>query len=139
MRTIIAEEGVLALWTGFFPALAVYCPFVGIYFMTYEETKRKFHKFFYSNRSIDDMPLHTQLIGGAVAGGIAAAVTSPLDVIKTRIQVGSEYSSWRDAVTKIWAEEGPRAFAKGIGARVLWIAPATAITIAAYEQYKKFF
>lgn len=135
IKTIIKEEGFLALWTGFLPALAVYCPFVGIYFMTYEQAKRVFQKT-RGYASVDDLPLPYQLVGAASAGAIAAAVTSPLDIIKTRIQVGSDYKGAVDAARRIWTEEGPRAFTKGMGARILWIAPATTITMAAYEQLK---
>jgi hypothetical protein len=51
-------------------------------------------------------------VGAASAGAIAAAVTSPLDIIKTRIQVGSDYKGAVDAARRIWTEEGPRAFTK---------------------------
>jgi hypothetical protein len=83
IKTIIKEEGFLALWTvptlhlsllsalcrlvcvcacvqGFLPALAVYCPFVGIYFMTYEQAKRVFQKT-RGYASVDDLPLPYQL------------------------------------------------------------------------------
>jgi hypothetical protein len=41
------------------------------------------------------------------------------------------------AVT-IYRTEGLRSFMKGAAARVLWIAPGMAITIAVYEQSKRF-
>jgi len=135
MRTIIAEEGFRALWTGYSAALAVYCPFVGIYFVVYEQSKLLFKRLL-GLRSVNDLSMPYQLVGGAVAGAAAAAITSPLDVIKTRIQVGDKYKGWIDGVKRVLQEEGPSAFAKGIGARVLWIAPGTAITIASYEQIK---
>ena len=114
----------------------MYCPFVGIYFMTYEQAKRVFQKT-RGYASVDDLPLPYQLgtyrpvrspsqcvvcvakpcvcvntVGAASAGAIAAAVTSPLDIIKTRIQVGSDYKGAVDAARRIWTEEGPRAFTK---------------------------
>lgn len=59
-----------------------------------------------------------------------------MDVIKTRLQVQNSmevgrYKNAIDAFSRILKEEGPRAFTKGIGTRVLWITPGTAITIAA--------
>jgi len=79
------------------------------------------------------------------AGAISAAVTCPMDVIKTRLQVQSNtstpsserYKHSVDAFLRIMREEGYRAFTKGMGARVLWITPGTAITITAYEEVKK--
>jgi len=138
ISTIIKEEGFFALWTGFLPALAVYCPFVGIYFVIYEQSKLIFCRI-RGCTSGDALPFPYHLVGGATAGAIAAALTSPLDIIKTRIQVGSDYKGPLDAAQRILKEEGPRAFVKGIGARVLWIAPATAITMAAYEQLSRYF
>ncbi|KAL6054916.1 Mitochondrial carrier [Balamuthia mandrillaris] len=136
MMTIVGEEGFRALWTGFGAGLAVYCPFVGIYFVAYEHAKLQMKKW-YGLPSVDDLSLPHQFVGGAYAGAVAAAVTGPLDVIKTRIQVGSEYKGWMDAARQIAKQEGISAFAKGMGARVLWISNATALTIAAYEQIKK--
>jgi hypothetical protein len=48
------------VFQGFLPALAVYCPFVGIYFMTYEQAKRVFQKT-RGYASVDDLPLPYQL------------------------------------------------------------------------------
>lgn len=79
-------------------------------------------------------------MSGFVAGSIAAGVTTPLDVIKTRLQVQSKqatsnmhqfyYKNGIDAFFTILKQEGPSAFGKGMTARILWIAPGTAITIA---------
>eukprot|EP01087_Luapelamoeba_hula_P018257 TRINITY_DN5865_c0_g1_i2.p1 TRINITY_DN5865_c0_g1~~TRINITY_DN5865_c0_g1_i2.p1 ORF type:complete len:283 (+),score=25.60 TRINITY_DN5865_c0_g1_i2:119-967(+) len=136
MLTVIREEGFFALWTGFLPALAVYCPFVGIYFVAYEQFKL-YVKSRFGYATIDDLPFWSHITGGAVAGGIAAVITAPLDVVKTRIQVGAGYDGLRHAVRVIYREEGLSAFGKGMGARLLWIAPGCAIAIAAYEQFKK--
>lgn len=64
-----------------------------------------------------------------------------MDVIKTRLQVDGarKYLNAMDVVKVTLREEGARAFTQGMTARVLWIAPGTAITIALYEQFKNFF
>jgi len=79
-----------------------------------------------------------------LSGGLAAAITCPLDVIKTRLQVQrstakNKYKNAFDAAHRIITEEGFQAFTKGLVARVLWIAPGCAITIAFYEHFKQFF
>lgn len=89
----------------------------------------------------ETLPSYLHLIGGANAGAIAAAVTCPLDVVKTRIQVqhtegGHQYNTVLNTVRKMLQEEGLSAFGKGFFARIVWIAPGTAITIAAYEKFK---
>jgi len=143
LTTIIREEGVLGLYRGFFTALATYGPLVGIYFATYEKLKAQIAEV-RGYPSVSELPFYYHLISGASAGAFAAAVTCPIDVVKTRVQVLSrdnpqEYSNaWR-AVRTIFHKEGIGAFSKGMGARILWIAPGNAITISAYEQCKKVF
>lgn len=61
---------------------------------------------------LNPVNVRVNTVGAASAGAIAAAVTSPLDIIKTRIQVGSDYKGAVDAARRIWTEEGPRAFTK---------------------------
>jgi solute carrier family 25 aspartate/glutamate transporter 12/13 len=68
-------------------------------------------------------------------------LTSPriIDVVKTRLQVErrtglSHYNGIVDAFRKIWREEGPKAFFKGGGARVLRSSPQFAFTLLAYES-----
>ena len=67
-------------------------------------------------------------------------LTSPriIDVVKTRLQVErrtgqSHYNGIVDAFRKILREEGPKAFFKGGGARVLRSSPQFAFTMLAYE------
>lgn len=59
------------------------------------------------------------------------------DVVKTRLQVEqSHYNGIVDAFRKIWREEGPKAFFKGGGARVLRSSPQFAFTLLAYETLR---
>jgi hypothetical protein len=83
----------------------------------------------------------TYLTGAALSGAVSATITCPLDVIKTRIQVGtglgnSPHSGYIDAIRFIYQQEGPMAFLKGVRPRALWMASGTAITMAVYEELK---
>ncbi|KAF2077064.1 hypothetical protein CYY_001631 [Polysphondylium violaceum] len=142
-QVILKEEGVMGLYRGFVPALMTYGPLVGIYFSVYEKTKSFITKSLHYEKQ-DYLPVIYQLSSGFFAGTVAAAVTCPLDVVKTRIQVqrGTEervYKGLFDGFKTILKEEGPRAFVKGMSSRILWIAPGNALTIASYEQLKYFF
>lgn len=72
---------------------------------------------------------------GALAGSISAAITSPLDRVKTILMTdGAAYGATvMSCVTKILQEEGLRGLAVGMGPRVVYIAPSVAIFFVAYE------
>ena len=68
----------------------------------------------------------------------AAYLTTPCDVIKTRLQVearkgDTNYTSLRHCAQTIFREEGFKAFFKGGPARIMRSSPQFGFTLAAYE------
>ncbi|KAG1675294.1 Mitochondrial glutamate carrier 1 [Nymphon striatum] len=80
----------------------------------------------------------TSFLAGCVAGSTAAFAVNPLDVVKTRLQVlnkakgETSYSGVGDAFMKIMKNEGPTAFFKGAGCRMIVIAPLFGIAQTVY-------
>jgi solute carrier family 25 S-adenosylmethionine transporter 26 len=78
-----------------------------------------------------------------LAGGIAACLTTPLDVVKTRIMLSEKkmsHSSYKGAwktLKRIYVEEGINALWSGALPRTLWISLGGAIFFGVYEQSKK--
>jgi solute carrier family 25 S-adenosylmethionine transporter 26 len=70
---------------------------------------------------------------GAVAGAVAAAMTTPLDVLKTRMMLAKEKQPMFTMLSDILKESGPRAFFAGIGPRVGWISVGGAIFLGSYQ------
>lgn len=70
---------------------------------------------------------------GSVSGGVAAAVTTPLDVLKTRVMLSSKRQRVWDVVTGILREHGVRPFFAGIGPRVMWISIGGAVFLGSYQ------
>lgn len=70
---------------------------------------------------------------GSVSGGVAAAVTTPLDVLKTRVMLSSKRQRVWDIVTGILREHGVRPFFAGIGPRVMWISIGGAVFLGSYQ------
>lgn len=78
------------------------------------------------------------LSAGAIAGMPAAYLTTPCDVIKTRLQVearkgDTQYTSLRHCAKTVFQEEGFRAFFKGGPARIMRSSPQFGFTLAGYE------
>ena len=78
---------------------------------------------------------------GSIAGGIAAAVTTPLDVLKTRLMLGFDkagipYNNAIDVFRRTVAEEGSAALFRGIQPRVMWISIGGFVFFGAYEAFK---
>lgn len=89
------------------------------------------------------------LVVGAIAGAIAAIVSNPADVVKTRLMTqvrsggsahiarGRAYQGVRDAFVRIAKEEGIFVFGKGIAPRIAAKALQSALFFAAYEGLRK--
>ena len=92
----------------------------------------------------DDDGLLVQLTAGGAAGGLAAAATTPLDVVKTRLQLEGVGSAARYGSTAVWpvlrkiaADEGGAALWAGLAPRVLFHVPAAAVCWGTYETCKR--
>lgn len=74
---------------------------------------------------------------GGTSKFIATSVTYPYQVTKARIQQrNSAYRGFVHCVTETLRHEGWRGFFKGFVANVIRVAPASAVTIAAYEAIR---
>ncbi len=109
-------------------------PFSAIYFPAYNHLKRDY----FGEGPTKKLGILQLLTAGAIAGMPAAYLTTPCDVIKTRLQVEARkgetrYTSLRHCASTIYREEGFQAFFKGGPARVLRSSPQFAFTLAAYE------
>ena len=70
---------------------------------------------------------------GSVAGAVAAGVTTPLDVLKTRMMLARERQAVMPLLASILRQSGPRAFLAGIGPRIFWISAGGAIFLGSYQ------
>ncbi|KAG2501042.1 hypothetical protein HYH03_000861 [Edaphochlamys debaryana] len=79
----------------------------------------------------------------AGSASLAGLLTHPADVVKTRLQVLSaceahaRTTAWTLA-REMWAREGAAVFMTGLGARLLQLAPGTALSWVVYEPVKRF-
>lgn len=140
-RHIVRAEGFRALWRGLGPSVAGVAPARAVYFFTYSHTKRAI--------SDDGASPLKHFLSAATAGCTTATLTSPIWVLKTRIQLQTNmdpasaalnpsmrnYTSYSDAILRMYREEGIRAFYKGLTASYFSVSEG-AIQFTLYERMK---
>ena len=131
---ILTREGMYTgLFAGFGSFLLRDLPFDAIEFASYEQMKLSWKLM----SGETELRQHETAFIGAFAGMLTGAVTTPLDVVKTRLmtqgsmktatrsgkgEVGKQrYRGVADCVVRMVAEEGWGSLLKGIGPRVTWI------------------
>ncbi|AOW02038.1 mitochondrial carrier domain-containing protein [Yarrowia lipolytica] len=138
-KNIFKNEGFGAFYVSYPTTLAMNVPFTAINFTVYESAS----KILNPSRKYDPLG---HCVAGGVAGAVAAAVTTPLDVVKTFLQtrraMGSESLEVRStktfagAVKIIYREDGLRGFFRGLRPRIVANMPSTAICWTSYEMAK---
>lgn len=131
---IVRNLGLVGLYKGASACLLRDVPFSAIYFTSYNHLKRDY----FGESQTKKLGVLQLLTAGAIAGMPAAYLTTPCDVIKTRLQVEARkgevaYTSLRHAAKTIYANEGFKAFFKGGPARILRSSPQFGFTLAGYE------
>jgi hypothetical protein len=133
-------KGVRGLYTGYLATISTTMPYSATFFYTYEFSKKMLVNMFHlqhTEKVLDHPPFYIGLGSGAIAGMVAATVTNPMDVVKTRLQVQEvnhhdpvlHYRGIVDAFMSIYKQEGIATFFKGIGPRVVSVIPSTAISM----------
>lgn len=122
-------EGLIrGLYRGWGTTIMREIPFTVIQFPLYEQLKKV-----WLEHDKVEVSLVKGAVCGSIAGGIAAAATTPLDVVKTRIMLSKNRVSVGQLIRTTLAEEGPRVFLSGIGPRTAWISAGGAIFLGTYE------
>jgi len=137
LRGIWSSFGARGFYTGYGTTVAREIPFSFIQFPIWERMKLLLARY----QGEEVLPYQGALCG-SVSGAFAAAVTTPLDVIKTRLMLrldanGEPYRGFTDCVRRVHAEGGHRAFFKGIVPRTCWIFVGGFFFFGAYEKTKQ--
>lgn len=136
-RYVYRTEGLSAFYVSYPTTLSMTVPFTALQFLAYESISTVMNP-----RKVYDPVTHCS--AGAVAGGFAAALTTPMDVVKTMLQTrGSasdaqlrQVSGFMEGARLLFRREGYAGFFKGVKPRVVTTMPSTAICWSAYEACK---
>lgn len=129
---VYRTEGIRAFYRSYLTQVTMNVPFQTLHFMTYEFTQSVVNK----ERAYDPT---AHALCGAVAGAIASAATTPLDVCKTVLNTQesqAKANNLLEAANRIFKAGGLLGFFKGMKARVLYQMPAAAICWSSYETMK---
>jgi len=136
IRHIFRVDGARAFYQSYPTTLLLNVPFQAVHFATYETLKTFFS-------AGEQHTFREEGLAGGCAGALGGFVSTPLDVVKTRIQTQDTLSQGgvrfgpREIIESIWKTEGVKGFMKGASARILYFMPSAAICWTTYETMKK--
>lgn len=161
LREIAKQEGPATFLRGIAPTLLRDVPFSGMYWWGVESISEKLHRRLgppVDRRAQVYQEWLIGLVAGCTSGGVAALVTTPFDVIKTRQQVVhipkpgtkgpadgcfTKAACNRIAILSVartmWRTEGVSAFFVGVVPRVTKVGPSCAIMYSTFVMMKTMF
>ncbi|KAL3794511.1 hypothetical protein ACHAW5_001321 [Stephanodiscus triporus] len=162
-RLIVKTSGLAGLYRGLVPMILRDVPFGATYFPTLELTRsvmsnstflgswgKRHHRVeMMGTRPPVAVDALEAFVGGMIAGSLATVLTTPFDVVKTRrmtttsshttclvIRPGGGGTMF-DHMRRIFQEEGHAGLWRGNCARMMKVAPGSAIMISSYESGKR--
>lgn len=157
----IKYEGVIGLYAGYSAALLRNLPSNMISFSTFEYLKLAW----LTMNNVSVLAPWQSVLSGALAGALSAAVTTPLDVVKTRMMTQARsvvvssgmtgvraeavaraqaiaaytYTGVFSTMQQIYKEEGFTSLMKGMAPRVFYSACFSALGFCVFESTRTFF
>ena len=137
-RHALQNGGWRALYRGFGVSLLSSLPAGSIWWSIYGGTQHVLDRYWMSRRKVHDQVMWqravTQVISGTSAAFVAATLTQPLDVTRTRLQVAQTKNvSLTAIVSELKASSGLRGFYRGLGPRILHMSIWGTVLSSAYE------
>lgn len=153
LTTILNTEGVKGIYKAYLATIGSFGPTTALYFMIYEKSKGYFvkndHKAYLNSiaeNKVIKLSFYQSIICSMTAAGLSSFITTPLDLIKFRMQIQrastdynketAVYKNMIQGLFKIISNEGYKALYRGSLARVLSMMPQGAIIMTLVEQIK---
>ncbi|CAM9384822.1 unnamed protein product [Pylaiella littoralis] len=145
-RQVYAESGLRGFYRGFGVSVLQFAPTSAIWWAAYGVYSRAIV------RALGNLPAplptltaQQRQVGGQAAAGFCTGmttvlITNPLDVLRTRLQVEGRQGDHRTLASEyriLMAESGPKGLMRGLGPRILAMAPASVLVVSVYELIKR--
>ncbi|KAI0696430.1 S-adenosylmethionine transporter [Cytidiella melzeri] len=135
-KLVLSQEGLRGFYRGFGITVMREIPFTSLQFPLYEWLKLRLSR----NRGGRSLYVYEAAACGSISGGFAAAATTPLDVLKTRIMLDlkqnhsqAKMPSLLKRLVHIYTTEGVGTLFSGVLPRTLWISAGGAVFLGVYE------
>lgn len=133
-KEIFKQDGIRAFWRGNFASCLHRFPYSGITFLVQDRVSGTLVQSDFPKPAVD-------FTSGAVAGGVAACMTYPLDVVRLRLssQTGPKphYCGICDVINRIALDQGTRGFYKGLAPTLMHVVPSFAINFQVFGSLKQ--
>lgn len=147
IRKILRADGIRGLYRGFGMSVLTYSPSSAVWWAAYGSSQRLIWRHLGYGTGKEKQPpsqgevVLVQACGGIVAGGTSALATTPMDTVKTRLQVMSSEGGGRptikQTVKQLLRDDGWWGFYKGVGPRFLSMSLWGTSMITTYEFLKR--
>ncbi|XVF62373.1 hypothetical protein PTKIN_Ptkin09bG0002800 [Pterospermum kingtungense] len=145
-RKVIKAEGFRGLYRGFGLTVLTNSPASALWWGAYGAAQRIIWRSLGYTDDAEKKPSHVEMVtvqaaAGTIAGAFSSVITTPIDTIKTRLQVMDNYGVGRPSVLKtaktLLKEDGWRGFYRGFAPRFLNMSLYGTTMIVTYELIKR--
>uniref|UniRef100_A0A1D1ZBZ2 Solute carrier family 25 member 44 n=2 Tax=Anthurium amnicola TaxID=1678845 RepID=A0A1D1ZBZ2_9ARAE len=146
VRKVLKTEGLRGLYRGFGITIVTQSPANALWWGAYGAAQHVIWRSLGYGNDTEKKPSHWELVtvqatAGTVAGACSSMITTPIDTIKTRLQVMDNYGTGRPSVMKttrlLVQEDGWIGFYRGFGPRFLNMSLWGTSMIVTYELIKR--
>ncbi|KAG9134937.1 hypothetical protein Leryth_001180 [Lithospermum erythrorhizon] len=146
IRKVMKAEGIRGMYRGFWLTALTQSPASALWWGTYGSAQHMMWRSLGYRDEAEEKPSHAEMVtvqatAGLVAGACSSIITTPIDTVKTRLQVIDDYGVGRPSAMKttkvLLREEGWRGFYRGFGPRFLNMSFYGTTMIVTYELISK--
>ncbi|KAI9122818.1 hypothetical protein K1719_005707 [Acacia pycnantha] len=146
VRKVMKAEGFRGIYRGFGLTAVTQSPASALWWGSYGAAQHIIWRSLGYRDGIEKKPSHTEMVtvqatAGMVAGACSSILTTPIDTVKTRLQVMDDYGGGRPSVLKtaktLLKEDGWWGFYRGFAPRFLNMSLYGTTMIVTYELIKR--
>ncbi|KMT15460.1 hypothetical protein BVRB_3g059650 isoform A [Beta vulgaris subsp. vulgaris] len=146
IRKVMRSEGIRGIYRGFLLTALTQSPASALWWGTYGAAQHIIWRNLGYKDEADKKPSLIEMVtvqssAGMAAGAVSSVITTPLDTVKTRLQVMDNYGDGRPSVTKtskvLLEQDGLWGFYRGFGPRFLNMSLYGTSMIVTYELIKR--